>query len=64
MTVFVQETLALKYESHFGHLDGKFQRPGTHLWDHMPTDGTFQLVERTIHALTSRKGYELWSKKV
>ena len=47
-----------------GHFATIYLAPYNYHRIHMPTDGTFQLVERTIHALTSRKGYELWSKKV
>jgi hypothetical protein len=63
MSVNVPETLDLVYGSHFQHLDAKFLRPGTHVWDHLPVDGHFQLVERIVHANTQHKGYELWTLK-
>jgi hypothetical protein len=58
--VFVPEAISTPYASHEGILRSLYQTPNGYVWDHMARDGYFQLVERTIHAVTGHKGYSLW----
>ncbi|WP_087113073.1 HNH endonuclease [Parendozoicomonas haliclonae] len=62
--VYVAETKTMKYGAHFDYLDSLYKRPEAYLWDHLPQDGMFQLVERGVHAITPHKGYALWKTKV